>query len=1202
MNRFNPLLIARIFVVGIFGLFGLFAQAQTTTTETAAEIDPTEIQVDLVYSFSADGFARLTGLALVVALPEGVDYLPGSVYRSDLAGASRLDNPDPRDTPVEVPSGLEPADTESNTESDTGSNTASDTGADTAETSIPEPRYDANTRTLVFDLPPDAETIGFVVVVRDLTVFIDPDVSLLALTPAPELLRGDPDAVQRYLQAVALPEQPRANPDQDADQDTDRQGLVILSPTEGTVVSGTSSSDIVVEAPLGSETRLLVNNTVIGGDRIGRQVSDPTTGRLTLEYIGVGLQRGPNLLRAEAITASGERLQQDVNVALAGPARNVSLVPLTPIIANTTSPLLLDVLFTDEFGNPASEQLVTITVDGTAPSLPDVNRERAGYQLLARDGVVRLGLEPVATTGELTLSFVTANRTLHQTLRVDTNVRPWMVVGSGSLAGTFAPSGFRVDAATSLFARGPVLEDAFLTLGLNLPPDPLGFFGNPSPTFGVLGSSGVLQNEAASRQGVYIRLEHDVSFVQYGDGTGQLVGPLAGVSRSATGLTWRHRPIDDGGFGLGYAALVPSSRLVEDLEIASDGTSFYRLPDAPIDDGTVAVYIAKRSEFSDDLILEDDTDPLVGPLAAGRGFVANEQLGTVRLSRPLPLRDAAGNRYVLLATYRIRADDGGRRTMQFGTQFGYDFGPTEIRASTLFESRERRGAVYLVSAAVATDTRRFQGEAEVAYAGDDSGSGAGFAVRGGYREGPVRLDAELSYLDPNYRSPLVENERDTGLAVGSSASVQVSPDIGLEAEARYRRRSDSSESLFRLRGVFSLGEIDGVGDNVSARVGGQLDNGDPRLDAGLSLLNVFGLERTRLELYHAQGLGGATSLTTLTAGYQLLENLELELSDTLEWGIGNTLLVGLVTEIDNRAVLGRAADFGSSTLRANYRIPGGVSAAAGELNIGVSTSLPLSERLSFEPSFEQVLDFDDSSNNATVLATALRYDDDDGDGNARLETRFGPGGTKLLFSGGANLADTDPLFWGVGTSVLYEAARTPSFGLSLRLDSAYRGDGLTFLGTSQLYAGSLSDSGGFELLGDLRFEVPIAARTDARLGYRYRYLEESRYQDLITLGSSVGLWQGGSAGLYGRLFNDYDLGSELGFTLELSQQLACGLYGVAGYSSGGTSDPVFGRNGFQLRLDVAVDEQWRCGRRERDPADEASHNNAQPSQTDGQTR
>ena len=50
--------------------------------------------------------------------------------------------------------------------------------------------------------------------------------------------------------------------------------------------------------------------------------------------------------------------------------------------------------------------------------------------------------------------------------------------------------------------------------------------------------------------------------------------------------------------------------------------------------------------------------------------------------------------------------------------------------------------------------------------------------------------------------------------------------------------------------------------------------------------------------------------------------------------------------------------------------------------------------------------------------------------------------------------------------------------------------------------------------------------------------------------------------------------------MEVSQQLGCGVYGVAGYNLGGLDrnyGSVYGGSGVFLRLDVVFDEQWTCG-------------------------
>jgi SdrD B-like domain len=55
----------------------------------------------------------------------------------------------------------------------------------------------------------------------------------------------------------------------------------------------------------------------------------------------------------------------------------------------------------------------------------------------------------------------------------------------------------------------------------------------------------------------------------------------------------------------------------------------------------------------------------------------------------------------------------------------------------------------------------------------------------------------------------------------------------------------------------------------------------------------------------------------------------------------------------------------------------------------------------------------------------------------------------------------------------------------------------------------------------------------------------------------------------------------LGATLEASQNLGCGVYGVVGYNlldgAGANDAAVFGETGVFLRLDIVFDEEWTCG-------------------------
>jgi hypothetical protein len=282
--------------------------------------------------------------------------------------------------------------------------------------------------------------------------------------------------------------------------------------------------------------------------------------------------------------------------------------------------------------------------------------------------------------------------------------------------------------------------------------------------------------------------------------------------------------------------------------------------------------------------------------------------------------------------------------------------------------------------------------------------------------------------------------------------------------------------------------------------------------------------------------------------------------------------------------------------------------------LGASTSYAATDTVSLEGSFDQILDLDDTDDSddaddtndltsttgdATIIAAALRFDDRDLDAQLRYEVRFDETSTKHVGNAGVNVALSNRLFASLTADVIADDSRDPDFGLRVSAAAAYRGEVVNLLTNNHLDTGAFDVAGGTVLEGDWRVDVPLDELLDldpnltVRAGYAYRYREagtldddsnnltddnDSGYRDMISLGVTVEPWRGGNLTGYGRRFHDYDRDiTAWGFTVEASQRVACGSYGVLAYSFDDIPDPVFSQEGLQVRLDVVADEQWRCG-------------------------
>ncbi len=955
-----------------------------------------------------------------------------------------------------------------------------------------------------------------------------------------------------------------------------RDGVVILSPQDGLVIRDRDSLTVNVEAPLQGQVRLTLNGREVLARQLGERVYDEGRGRLGLEFVGLELQPGPNLIEVVGTNAEGRVLEDEITVYFAGPPARVSVTPVGKLVADSAGPLAFDIEVQDAWGKPPLDGFLTVEVEGGNPAIPDADPQGLGFQVRVVEGRAQLMLEPLPNPARIVVNVVLGHEKLEHAFIVGSNLRPWVVSGVGSVGAAYEPgAGFRFGLSGSVFARGAVFDDYLLTFGARYPLGRLGS-ADTAETFPIPGSSGSVFAEAGSRQGVFARLERDLSHLQYGDFVTDFYGSLFGFSRGYTGLSG-HYETEAGLAVTGYAAYVATTSEVNDLDLPADGTSFYRLPDAPIEEGSLRAAIVKKDAFDERVILERLE------LIPGIDFTADASIGAIQLARPLPLTDERGNPYALRVSYRLPGLEAAPRRLQFGVQAAYDLGVLKPRLGV---AQETRGSAFtrVVAAGAALELGALQGDLELAYGANEAAGGFGISASLGYDDGAFSAEGRYQLLERDYRSMNVRESSSTGSSFGVKAGYRLSDAFAVSASAEGKQTLEDevyrwgvrAEALGAYQGKGTLsddGEV--LGSDPRVQFGLEHDGG-LRLALGIGLRDLGGVVGLEGSVLHRQGFGETHSLTDFSLRYQLLDDLNLRLTERLEWGSSSALLVGLEGGFDNAELFGLP---GRTTAIAQYELTGGLSAEAGRLRLGVTSLYPLSDAVSLEASLEQVFDLADGDETATVVATSASHQSEKEDGDLRYEARFG-GGVKHLLTAGTTFAVSDDLFGGITAVYLSDTGQAARQGLTFSVAGAYRGEGFDLLGSYQAAFGNLAPEARAELSGDVRVAAPLNTGWDFRAGYLYRYLEGVGFQDMLSLGSTAYLWEGGSVTPSLRLFHDWTTGDlVLGAGLEFSQRLGCGLYGVAGYSLGGLGEPLgpgYGGPGFYLRADVVFDEEFRC--------------------------
>lgn len=1190
------------------------SQEFTINIHPKAVLPPITVTASLSFDAFVENVIGAKGMAFLVRLPENVNYVPGSAI---------LD-----------------------------------------EETIADPLQKDNF--LVFELQKRTQgKIGFVVTHSDQLLITEADTALLALLPEPIEVVGfgpsanvtPPEGEEATKETIEQAESTETTAEivaeeqvakkfdaitiyQKADivtitpEERKRVGAVILEPTAGLVIRSGNIVNISIDIPLSHQATLFVNNKVVPSEKLGQETANQNLARKTLDYIAVSLESGPNELKVESQGDDGETLVDSITVFLAGAPEKVTITPISELMADSANPLDFDIKVRDAWDNIPNDGFLTIELENAEPAGDDENAQQLGYQVRYLDGKALLKIAPLPLPDTITIIANLGNEEdslrFKQNFVVGSDFRPWIANGVGSLGITYDINGkssddFHVGYEASFFARGTILENYQLTLAANYPDYPLGIYGDPYKTFAVTGSSGELSQDTPSRHGVFARIESNLSYLQYGDFDTSFEDSQFALTRGYTGLSGEYR-LGSPAFIRGYVVnSVTGNERQEELE--SDGTSFYRLAVKPIAEGSLKVEVIKRNSFNGTLInteVDDGKDVLLGKLEALKHYKVNEELGFITLNRQLPLTDLQGNPYSLKVHYQVVNEEDGQRDWRFGVQAGYDIKTTDFgvdniafRAGMYHEVLKNRGNVNVATVGATVQTKHLKASVEGAYGSDDDNSGLAAVADIDYSSENLQAAAHYDYTSKEFRSAESTGNND-GHNLDTQFSLMIIENLGFLHNASFSYRADKLTYDVDNSVNYQISNVDFAKD-VGAEFGLQLENSATRILAGFGINEPFSVERARIKVLHRQALSASdNSITEFTVGYRVLGALELTLTDKLEWGVGNSVLVGfstvqesslfgvfavegtgeftkqgdtdlgLSTSFSNAELLGAAANWGSTLIKANYSLPSGTSLTAGQANLGISTSYPITKEISLEAAYDQKSDFNNSDNNTYVLGAGARYDTEDANATFRYELRLAKE-LKQVASAGFNALVLEDLFLSSKLELISDESATPKEGLRFNVAAAYRGDAFDILTQHTFELGAYQKDGEDELNGDFRIVLPVhadfssvfntdfQAKFDVSLGYVYRYRESTGYQDMISLGGRLQAWEGGYIGAFGQLFHDWKQNEfAYGFTAEVSQRVFCGTYAVAGYSWNTLADPVFGHEGLQLRVDIAVDEQFNC--------------------------
>ena len=442
-----------------------------------------------------------------------------------------------------------------------------------------------------------------------------------------------------------------------------------------------------VKGPSGGALKFLVNGVEIADDRVGKKVVDDKRRIEAREYIGVDLKAGPNRLQLVLIDSFGNRRgDKSITVTAPGkPAKIIISLPEKHYTADGRTPLPVQVRLVDENGIPVRAR-TPLTLESSVGrwQATDLDEKEPGTQVEIAGGSAEYPLLPPTDPGEGIIRISSNGIKTETRIYFYPDLRP--LIAAGLLEGTlnlrnigknaFSPNrnqdGFEQEirnfsfsgnddkvqgaARSAVFMKGRVLDDYLLTLSYDSDKDPKETLFRdiqPDQFYPVYGDSSVKGFEAQSTSKLYLRVDKNKSYFQYGDfitPPGGDIRVLGAYNRSLTGyrLHYENTFVSANGF----ASQDSTTQIIE--EIPGQGVSGpYLLKSSSFVANSETVEIITRDRNQPDLIIKTVSQTRF------TDYEIEENTGRLLFRAPIPSLDTNMNPNFIRVTYE--SDQGGDR-------------------------------------------------------------------------------------------------------------------------------------------------------------------------------------------------------------------------------------------------------------------------------------------------------------------------------------------------------------------------------------------------------------------------------------------------------------------------------------------------------------------------------------------------------------
>lgn len=327
-------------------------------------------------------------------------------------------------------------------------------------------------------------------------------------------------------------------------------GFLLLQ--EGAVLPE-AQTDVWVKGPAGARFTLAVNGEIIADSQVGTKVTAADRNAEAWKFVGVNLNPGPNRLRVTLVDPFGNaRGDAIINVLAPGVLATIKVTPPErAVVADASIPAPITVELQDARGLPVTVR-TPLTLDATRGQwmVEDLDPVTPGTQVFVQGGQATFPLTPALESGEGMVRVTSGTVHGESTLLFHPHLRPLLAVGviegtlhfgergRGAIFPTGARDAFEQELRTlsassgdgrlaggsraAFFLKGKVRGDYLLTASFDSDKaerDRLFRDIQPGEFYPVYGDASERSYDAQSTGRLYVRIDHQKSYLLLGDFT-----------------------------------------------------------------------------------------------------------------------------------------------------------------------------------------------------------------------------------------------------------------------------------------------------------------------------------------------------------------------------------------------------------------------------------------------------------------------------------------------------------------------------------------------------------------------------------------------------------------------------------------------------------------------------------------------------------